>query len=120
MFYQPGVTDHGLAHAPFEVYMNLCYQLVGYQPEAVPYGVDEFERVSQYISNEPATLINAPMAKESPVKFACGYHFAVRLPGNPPMGTVNIVFGKVIAVCIQDEGLTEGIRSLGQRETTQA
>ncbi|KAJ5086255.1 hypothetical protein NUU61_007562 [Penicillium alfredii] len=47
--------------------------------------------------------------KPSPVKFECEYHSTVRLPGNPPMGTVDVVIGRVIAVHIQDEDLTDGI-----------
>lgn len=43
------------------------------------------------------------MVKEPPVKFECEYHSTIRLPGNPPMGTVDIVIGKVIAVHIKDE-----------------
>lgn len=77
--------------------------------QGVPYGVDEFERASQYISKEQATLMDIPMVKESPVKFECEYHSTIRLPGNPPTGTVDIVIGKVIAIHIKDEVLTDGI-----------
>jgi flavin reductase (DIM6/NTAB) family NADH-FMN oxidoreductase RutF len=77
--------------------------------EQVSSDVDEFEKASQYISKEPATLIDVPMVKESPVKFECEYHSTTRLPGNPPMGTVDIVIGKVIAVHIKDEVMTDGI-----------
>ncbi|KUL81868.1 hypothetical protein ZTR_09973 [Talaromyces verruculosus] len=77
--------------------------------EYLPHGVDEFERASQYISKEPATLMDVSMVKESPVKFECAYHSTIRLPGNPPMGTVDIVIGKVVAVHIKDEVLTDGL-----------
>lgn len=77
--------------------------------EQVPYGVDEFERAREYISKEAATFMDVPMVKESPVKLECEYHSTVRLPGNPPMGTVDIVIGKVVAVHIKDEVLTNGI-----------
>ncbi|KAJ6088228.1 hypothetical protein N7486_009489 [Penicillium sp. IBT 16267x] len=64
---------------------------VNISAEQVPYGVDEFER-----------------AMESPVKFECEYHSTVRLPGNPPMGTVDIVIGRVLAVHIKDaDGLPD-------------
>lgn len=77
--------------------------------EYLAHGVDEFERASQYISKEPAALMDVSMVKESPVKFECEYHSTTRLPGNPPMGTVDIVIGRVIAVHIKDEVLTDGI-----------
>lgn len=77
--------------------------------ESLPHGVDEFEKASQYISKEPARLMDVPMVKESPVKFECEYHSTIRLPGNPPMGTVDIVIGRVVAIHIKDEVLTDGI-----------
>ncbi|KAJ5901394.1 hypothetical protein N7504_007388 [Penicillium tannophilum] len=75
--------------------------------EQVPYGVDEFKRAK--VTKEPATLMDIPMVQESPVKFECEYHSTVRLPGNPPMGTVDIVIGRVLAVHIKDEALTDGL-----------
>jgi flavin reductase (DIM6/NTAB) family NADH-FMN oxidoreductase RutF len=77
--------------------------------EQLPYGEDEFERAREFITKEPATLINVPMVKESPVKFECEYHSTIKLPGNPPMGTVDIVIGKVIGVHISDTVLTNGL-----------
>lgn len=53
--------------------------------------------------------MNVPMVQESPVKFECEYHSTVRLPGNPPMGTVDVVIGRVLAVHIKEEVLTDGI-----------
>ena len=75
--------------------------------EQFPYGVDEFERAK--LTKQKATLIDVPMVKESPVRFECEYHSTLRLPGNPPMGSVDIVIGKVIAVHIDDNVLTDGI-----------
>ncbi|CAI7580597.1 uncharacterized protein N7487_011026 [Penicillium crustosum] len=82
-------------------------EAVNISAEQVPYGVDEFERAK--VTKESATLMDIPMVKESPVKFECEYHSTVRLPGNPPMGTVDVVIGRVIAVHIKDEVLTDGI-----------
>lgn len=53
--------------------------------------------------------MDVPTVQEFPVKVECEYHSTVRLPGNPPMGTVDVVIGRVIAVHIQDEVLTDGI-----------
>lgn len=75
--------------------------------EQFPHGVDEFERAE--LTKEKATLMDVPMVKESPVKFECEYHSTLRLPGNPPMGSVDIVIGKVVAVHIDDNVLTDGI-----------
>lgn len=75
--------------------------------EQVPYGVDEFTRAG--VSKEAARTMDVPMVAESPVKFECEYHSTVRLPGNPPMGTVDVVIGRVVAVHIRDEVLTEGL-----------
>jgi flavin reductase (DIM6/NTAB) family NADH-FMN oxidoreductase RutF len=82
-------------------------EAVNISAEQVPYGVDEFERAK--VTKEPAILMDVPMVRESPVKFECEYHSTVRLPGNPPMGTVDVVIGRVIAVHIKDEVLTDGI-----------
>jgi flavin reductase (DIM6/NTAB) family NADH-FMN oxidoreductase RutF len=82
-------------------------EAVNISAEQVPYGVDEFERAK--VTKEPASLMDVPMVHESPVKFECEYHSTVRLPGNPPMGTVDVVIGRVIAVHIKDEVLTDGI-----------
>ncbi|PYH44770.1 flavin reductase family protein [Aspergillus saccharolyticus JOP 1030-1] len=80
---------------------------VNISAEQFPYGVDEFEKAG--VTKEPARLVDVPMVKESPVKFECKYHSTIRLPGNPPMGTVDIVIGRVVAVHIKDEVLTNGI-----------
>ncbi|KFZ24126.1 hypothetical protein V502_01405 [Pseudogymnoascus sp. VKM F-4520 (FW-2644)] len=172
MFYEPGVTEHGLPHDPFKAcvvprpigwistknkkgecnlapysqFNNLTFdppyvmfssnqtaqgirkdtvinaetgtfvwnlatwdlrEAVNITAEQTPYGIDEFELCG--VTKEQATLVDVPMIKESPVKFECAYHTTVRLPGNPPMGTVDIVIGKVIGVHIADGVLTDGL-----------
>ncbi|KAK7736722.1 hypothetical protein SLS53_006932 [Cytospora paraplurivora] len=83
--------------------VNATAQFVG--PE-----VDEFE-VAGLEKEFTSTLQGpaVPMVKASPVKFECVYHSTVRLPGVPPMGTVDVVIGRVVAVHIADEVLTDGI-----------
>ncbi|RAL08795.1 flavin reductase family protein [Aspergillus homomorphus CBS 101889] len=81
-------------------------EAVNISAEQFPYGVDEFERAG--VSKEAARLVDVPMVAESPVKFECRYHSTVRLPGNPPMGTVDVIIGRVVAVHIKDEVLTDG------------
>jgi flavin reductase (DIM6/NTAB) family NADH-FMN oxidoreductase RutF len=74
--------------------------------EQVPYGVDEFVRAG--LTKEKASLVAPFMVKESPIKFECKYHSTIRLPGNPPMGTVDVIIGKVIGIHIADDVLTDG------------
>ncbi|GLA60661.1 hypothetical protein AtubIFM54640_001141 [Aspergillus tubingensis] len=74
-----------------------------------PYGVNEFEKAG--LTAEPSTVlpVEVPMVKESPVRFECVYHSTMRLPGNPPMGTVDVVVGRVVGVHIDEGVLTDGI-----------
>jgi len=80
---------------------------VNISAQQVPHGVDEFTLAE--LTKEPAHTMDVPMVAESPVKFECEYHSTVRLPGNPPMGTVDVVIGRVVAVHIRDEVLTDGL-----------
>ncbi|GMF56296.1 unnamed protein product [Phytophthora fragariaefolia] len=50
-----------------------------------------------------------PTAADSPVKFECKYYNTLPLPGNPPMGSVDAIIGKVMTVHIKDEVLTNSI-----------
>jgi len=85
---------------------------VNISAEQVPFGVDEFARAG--LEKTYSTTLHdddknpVPMVAASPVRFECEYHSTVRLPGNPPMGTVDIVIGKVVGVHIADEVLTDG------------
>ncbi|KAJ3527318.1 hypothetical protein NM208_g10760 [Fusarium decemcellulare] len=84
-------------------------EAVNISAQQVDYGVDEFERAGlekEYSLALPGDPV--PMVKDSPVKFECVYHTTLRLPANPPMGTVDVVIGKVIAVHIRDDVLTDG------------
>jgi flavin reductase (DIM6/NTAB) family NADH-FMN oxidoreductase RutF len=91
-----------------------CWQLATYAlreavnitAEQVPYGVDEFERAG--LEKEYSTVLATavPMVKASPVKFECEYYTTLRLPGNPPMGSADVVIGKVVGIHIDDGVLT--------------
>ncbi|KAK0644698.1 hypothetical protein B0T16DRAFT_418099 [Cercophora newfieldiana] len=76
------------------------------------YGVDEFAKAGlekEFSSHLPGDAENpVPMVQRSPVKFECVYHSTLRLPGHPPMGSVDVVIGRVVAVHIADWALTEG------------
>jgi flavin reductase (DIM6/NTAB) family NADH-FMN oxidoreductase RutF len=74
--------------------------------------VDEFERAG--LEKQKADLVNVPMVKASPIKFECKYYSTLRLPGNPPTGTVDVIIGKVIGIHIDESVLTDGKIDLGK------
>lgn len=85
-------------------------EAVNITAEQVPPEIDEFERAG--LEKEFTSVLQGPrlpMVKASPVKFECVYHTTLRLPANPPMGTVDVVIGRVIGVHIADDVLTDGI-----------
>ncbi|KAI5261672.1 hypothetical protein E4T47_09406 [Aureobasidium subglaciale] len=67
---------------------------------------DEFTHAK--LEKEEAKKIPVSLVKESPVRFECAFDRVIELPGNPPMGTVDIVFGKVLAIHVNDKVLTDG------------
>ncbi|MHB8764292.1 MAG: flavin reductase family protein [Deferrisomatales bacterium] len=67
----------------------------------VPPEVDEFELAG--VTRAPSVRVKACRVAESPVQFECRYHQTLRLPGNGPMGTVDVVIGRVVLVHIRDE-----------------
>jgi flavin reductase (DIM6/NTAB) family NADH-FMN oxidoreductase RutF len=80
--------------------------------EQLPNSVDEFVRSG--LTKTPSTVLNhtVPMVAESPIKFECAYFSTLRLPGNPPMGSVDVIIGKVVGIHINDQVLTEGMIDL--------
>jgi len=88
------------------------------------YGVDEFETAgvekedsrmsgvvvggSGGVGKEERREMMIPMVKRSSVKFECEYYTTLRLPGNPPMGSADVVIGKVVGVHIDERVLTDG------------
>jgi flavin reductase (DIM6/NTAB) family NADH-FMN oxidoreductase RutF len=100
-----------------------CWNLATYElreavnltAEGVEARVDEFEHaglekidsniVSVSVKGEE---IHVPMVKKSPVRFECEHYTTLRLPGNPPMGAVDVVIGKVVGIHIDEGVLTDG------------
>ncbi|KAI9049804.1 hypothetical protein LZ554_005955 [Drepanopeziza brunnea f. sp. 'monogermtubi'] len=82
--------------------------------EQVAYGEDEFAHAG--ITKTASTVLPhaVPMVAESPIRFECAYHSTIRLPGNPPMGTVDIIIGRVVGIHIADRVLTDGMVDLGK------
>ena len=167
MYYEPGVTSHGLPHDPFKSCVvprpigwistvdaqgrhNLApysqFQNVTFNPpivmfsanqdtagnrkdsvrnaeqtgefvwnmatydlrdavnisaEELPHGVDEFERAG--LEKAPSRIVKPMRVARSPIQFECVYLNTLRFPGVPPMGTADVIFGRVVAVHIADE-----------------
>ena len=64
-------------------------------------GVDEFEHAG--LAKLPSRLVKPPRVAGSPIQFECVYLNTLRFPGNGPMGSADVVFGRVVAVHIADE-----------------
>ncbi|KUJ20861.1 typically associated with flavo protein oxygenase [Mollisia scopiformis] len=89
-------------------------EAVNITAEQMSPGIDEFERAN--LRKEQATLVNVAMVLDSPVKFECKYHSTLRLPGNPPMGSVDIIIGLVVGVHVSDNVLTDGMIDVTKTE----
>ena len=174
MYYEPGVTPHGLPHdpfkscviprpigwistidgegrhnlAPFSQFQNVTFdppivmfasnqnssgarkdsvrnaeetgefvwnmatwaqrKAVNISAEELPHGVDEFERAG--LLKMPSRKVKPARVVGSPIQFECVYLNTLRFPGTPPMGSADVVFGRVVGVHIDDEALTaEGL-----------
>jgi flavin reductase (DIM6/NTAB) family NADH-FMN oxidoreductase RutF len=75
--------------------------------------VDEFALAG--LEQLPSRLVKPMRVKGSPIQFECQYLNTLRFPGNGPMGSADVVFGKVLAVHIDDavispEGLVDIIK----------
>jgi flavin reductase (DIM6/NTAB) family NADH-FMN oxidoreductase RutF len=79
-------------------------EAVNRSSEDVPPEVDEFAYAG--LAKLPSRLVRPPRVAGSPVQFECAYLQTVRLPGNGPMGSVDVVFGRVLAIHIDDAALT--------------
>ena len=71
--------------------------------EELPAGADEFAHAG--LTKAPSRLVRAPRVAASPIQFECRLLTTLHLPGNTPVGTVDVVFGTVVAVHIADEVL---------------
>lgn len=69
--------------------------------EELPHGVDEFEHAG--LVKLPSRKVKPMRVSGSPIQFECVYLNTLRFPGVPPMGTADVVFGRVVAIHIDDE-----------------
>lgn len=67
---------------------------------ALPADVSEFERAG--LRRATADLSPTPMVADSPCHFECRYLATHRLPGDSPVGTVDIVFARVERIHIDE------------------
>ena len=169
MYYEPGVTAHGLPYNPFKSCVvprpigwisttslagadNLApysqFQMVNFDPPTVMFSSNQnrlgqrkdtvvnIEQTSEFVWNmatwelrdavnlsseelppggdeflhakltkAPSKLVRPPRVAASPIHFECRHLQTVRLPGNGAVGSVDVVFGRVIAIHIEDQFL---------------
>lgn len=77
--------------------------------------IDEFDAAGV----TKAAAVDAPcaMVAESPCHFECRYISTHRLPGNSPVGSIDVVYGRVERIHIADTVITpEGKLDIGQIE----
>lgn len=102
---------------------KFCWNLATYDlreavnitAEQTKYGVDEFERAGLAKVESKLSEVDVkgekrmvPMVRDSPVRFECEHYTTLRLPGNPPLGSVDVVIGKVVGIHIDERVLTDG------------
>lgn len=102
-------------------------EAVNASAEWTEYGIDEFEkaglkkgwselvRVGRQAGTDTVEGVEeengsfkVPMVADSPVRFECEYYTTVRLPGTPPMGTADVVIGRVVGIHVNDSVITDG------------
>jgi flavin reductase (DIM6/NTAB) family NADH-FMN oxidoreductase RutF len=91
---QTGEFVHNMVTYALREAMNLTAQ-------QWPAEVDEFEVAK--IKKAPSKLVRPFRVAESPIHLECKYLQTLRLPGNGVMGTVDVVFGQVVGVHINEE-----------------
>ena len=68
---------------------------------AVPAGTDEFDAAG--LTKAPCKLAPGARVQESPCHFECRYLSTHRLPGNSPVGWVDVVYGQVELIHVADK-----------------
>ena len=81
-------------------------EAVNKSAQEMPPDVDEFEIAG--VAKAPSKLVKPARVSESPVHFECKYYQTIRLPGDSPMGSVDIIIGRVVGIHINEEFITPG------------
>jgi flavin reductase (DIM6/NTAB) family NADH-FMN oxidoreductase RutF len=79
-------------------------EAVNKSAQEVPPEEDEFEIAG--VTRSPSRLVKPARVAESPVHFECRYYQTLRLPGDGPMGSVDIIIGRVVGIHINEEFIT--------------
>jgi flavin reductase (DIM6/NTAB) family NADH-FMN oxidoreductase RutF len=79
-------------------------EAVNRSAQEVPPDVDEFEISG--VTKAPSKLVKPARVAESPVHFECKYYQTIRLPGKSPMGSVDIIIGRVVGIHINEKFIT--------------
>jgi flavin reductase (DIM6/NTAB) family NADH-FMN oxidoreductase RutF len=69
----------------------------------LPHGTDEF--IHAGLGKLPSRHVRPPRVAGAPVHFECRHLQTVRIDGNSAAGTVDVIFGRVIAVHIDDAAI---------------
>jgi len=67
----------------------------------LPPEVDEFEVAG--LTREPSVRVRPCRVAESPVQMECRHYQTIRLPGDTPAQSVDMIIGKVVLIHIKDE-----------------
>lgn len=73
---------------------------VNISAQELAHDVDEFELAG--LEKLASRIVKPMRVKGSPIQFECTYLNTLRFPGNGAMGSADVVFGKVVAVHIDD------------------
>jgi flavin reductase (DIM6/NTAB) family NADH-FMN oxidoreductase RutF len=93
------------------VYNMATYDLrdaVNRSAAEVPPEVDEFELAG--VTKAPSVRVRPCRVAESPIQFECRYFQTIRLPGNGPKGSIDVVIGRVVLIHIKDDVIRPGGR----------
>jgi flavin reductase (DIM6/NTAB) family NADH-FMN oxidoreductase RutF len=79
----------------------------GSDANGVGHGADSDAAAAAAVEEDERGL-KVPLVARSPVRFECEYYSTLRLPGNPPMGAVDVIIGKVVGIHIDEAVITDG------------
>jgi flavin reductase (DIM6/NTAB) family NADH-FMN oxidoreductase RutF len=79
-------------------------EAVNASAQELAHGVDEFEVAG--LEKLPSHKVHPMRVKGSPIQFECVYLNTLRFPGVPPIGSADVVFGRVVAIHIDDAAIT--------------
>ncbi len=80
-------------------------EAVNKSAEELPPGIDEFEHAG--LVKLASRRVKPKRVAGSPIQFECVYLNTLRFPGTPPLGSADVVFGRVVAIHIDDEVIDE-------------